>query len=161
MTELSFTWTEVGQLGAAAFVGLLIGFQRELHFKPAGITTMTIVTLTSTLLMQLSIRLSQVSGGPPLADPARLAAAVITGIGFLGAGVIIQTGRQVHGITTASTIWLMTGIGLAIGAGYYMHALTAVLLTWLILAIDPLAEKLVAARRRRSGQNPAQQSHHD
>ena len=149
MPSLQWGWIDFAQLLAAAAVGFLIGYQRELNFKPAGITTMTIVTVTSTLLMQLSIRLSALGVGPASADPTRLAAAVITGIGFLGAGVIIQTGRQVHGITTASTIWMMTGVGLAIGAGYYHPAAAAVLIAWAVLAADPLTERIIAARRER------------
>jgi putative Mg2+ transporter-C (MgtC) family protein len=153
MASLQWGWVGLVQLLAAAAVGLLIGYQRELNFKPAGLTTMTIVTVTSTLLMQLSIQLSALGVGPASADPTRLAAAVITGIGFLGAGVIIQTGRQVHGITTASTIWLMTGVGLAIGAGFYAPAAVAVLLVWGVLAADPLTERIVSRRRERLRRN--------
>jgi putative Mg2+ transporter-C (MgtC) family protein len=76
---------------------------------------------------------------------------VITGIGFLGAGVIMQTGRQVHGITTAATIWSMTAAGLAIGAGFYIPCVMLVALTWLSLAIDPLTVRFVNWRRKRNG----------
>jgi putative Mg2+ transporter-C (MgtC) family protein len=134
--EMQWGATEVMQLLVALATGVLIGLQREMHYKPAGVSTMSIVSVTSALLMQLSIKL-----GSSVNDPARLAAAVITGIGFLGAGVIIQTGREVHGITTAATIWLVSATGLAIGAGYYGPALIAVALAWLMLGLDPLIDR--------------------
>src|ERR1051325_10435439 len=86
---------EIWQLLGAAACGALIGLQRQVHGKPAGITTLAIVTLASTLILQLGFHLAQMGGGPTPADPARIASGVLTGIGFLGAGIIIRQSRQV------------------------------------------------------------------
>jgi putative Mg2+ transporter-C (MgtC) family protein len=147
MEQLSWTWIDLGQLLLAILLGFIIGFQRELKHKPAGVNTITIVTLTSTLVMQLSYKLPALgAGGSP--DPTRLAAAIITGIGFLGAGVILRTGMHVQGITTAATIWLMASVGLAIGATYYLPAIVVVALVWLGFLLDPWIDRLIERRRR-------------
>jgi len=145
--QLSWTWIDLVQMLLAIVLGFIIGFQREMKHKPAGVNTITIVTLTSTLVMQLSYKLPALgAGGSP--DPTRLAAAIITGIGFLGAGVIMRTGMHVQGITTAATIWLMAGVGLAIGAGYYVPAVAVVVLVWLGFLLDPHIDRLIESRRR-------------
>jgi putative Mg2+ transporter-C (MgtC) family protein len=144
---LSWTWIDLAQMLLAVLLGFIVGFQREIEHKPAGVTTITIVTLTSTLVMQLSYKLP-VIGPAGSADPTRLAAAIITGIGFLGAGVILRTGLHVQGITTAATIWLMAGVGLAIGAAYYVPALAVVALVWIGFTIDPYIERFIEKRRR-------------
>jgi putative Mg2+ transporter-C (MgtC) family protein len=150
MEQLSWTWIDLGQMLLAILLGFIVGFQREMKHKPAGVNTITIVTLTSTLVMQLSYKLPALGGaGSP--DPTRLAAAIITGIGFLGAGVILRTGMHVQGITTAATIWLMAGVGLAIGATYYVPAIVVVVLVWLGFLFDPYIDRLIESRRRRRG----------
>jgi len=145
--QLSWTWVDLGQMVLAILLGFIIGFQREMKHKPAGVNTITIVTLTSTLVMQLSYKLPALGAGGT-ADPTRLAAAIITGIGFLGAGVILRTGMHVQGITTAATIWLMAGVGLAIGAKYYVPAIVVVVLTWLGFLLDPYIDRLIESRRK-------------
>ena len=147
MAELGWNWIDLAQLLLAVVLGCLIGYLRELSQKPAGITTITLVTLTSTLIMQLSYKLPGTDG--TIGDPARLAAAVITGIGFLGAGVILRHGTHVQGITTAATVWLMAGVGLAVGAGYYIPAVTVVILAWIGFLIDPYTERFIESRRKR------------
>jgi len=147
MNSLEWGLIELGQLALALFLGLIIGFERELDDKPAGVKTITIVTLCSTLIMQLSYKLPAVSAGL-MGDPGRLAAAVVTGIGFLGAGVIIRTGQGVEGITTAATIWLMAGVGLAIGATYYLPAVIVAAIVYTLLLLDPVIDRLVAWRLR-------------
>lgn len=154
MTGLEFGLPELGRLALASALGVLIGFERELEHRPAGVKTFGIVTLTSALLMLLSLRFAESSGAADPSGPARVVAAVMTGIGFLGAGVIMQTGAQVQGITTAALIWLMSGVGLCIGCGAYGLATAAVLLAWLGLRLDPWVQRLVAwreERRRRAG----------
>ena len=150
MEMLAWTWIDLAQMLLAVALGFIVGFQRELEHKPAGITTITIVTLASTLIMQLSYKLPGIGLDGP-ADPARLAAAVITGIGFLGAGVILRTGMHIQGITTAATIWMMAGVGLAIGATYYVPALFVVSLVWIGFAVDPYLERFIEKRRRARG----------
>jgi putative Mg2+ transporter-C (MgtC) family protein len=147
MSSIPWEWADLLKLLLAAALGFIIGFERQALHKPAGITTITIVTLSSALLMELSYRLSQL-GASSVNDPARLAAAVMTGIGFLGAGVILQAGGHVQGITTSAVIWLMAGIGLAVGAGYYVPALAAVAIVLLSFWINPLTDKLVGWRSR-------------
>jgi putative Mg2+ transporter-C (MgtC) family protein len=141
--------TDALKLIAATGLGLLIGFEREMEHRPAGVKTFGIVTMTSTLLMILALQLAAGSGVQTVDAPARVAAAVMTGIGFLGAGVIMQTGAQIQGITTAALIWLMAGVGLCIGCGMYWIAGLAVALAWLGLRLDPLVQRLIARREAR------------
>lgn len=147
MEQLSWTLTDLAQIVLAVLLGFIVGFQREMKHKPAGVTTITIVTVASTLIMQLSYKLPATGPDGP-ADPARLAAAVITGIGFLGAGVILRTGVHIQGITTAATIWLMAGVGLAIGAAYYVPTLVVIALVLLGFAADPYIERVIEARSK-------------
>jgi len=149
VSEIHWSWIDLGKLCLAVVLGFIIGYNRAIHHKPAGVTTMSIVTLASTLMMELSYQLSASGIGPAGADPARLAAAVMTGIGFLGAGVIMQTGGHIQGITTAATIWIMTAIGLAIGAGYYLPALVAFGLLLLGVLVSPAIDRLVAKHAAR------------
>lgn len=109
----------------AAILGALFGLEREFHHKKAGMRTNILVSLGSALAMIVSIVFD--------ADQARIAAGVITGIGFLGGGLIIQSQGQVHGITTAATIWVISVIGLACGAGYFTAALATAFIGLLTL----------------------------
>jgi putative Mg2+ transporter-C (MgtC) family protein len=149
MSSIPWEWADLFKLLLAAALGFVIGFERQSLHKPAGITTITIVTLSSALLMELSYRLAQLGGSAN--DPARLAAAVMTGIGFLGAGVILQTSGHVQGITTSAVIWLMAGIGLAVGAGYYVPALATFALVLAGFWINPWTDKMVEWRSRMHG----------
>jgi putative Mg2+ transporter-C (MgtC) family protein len=139
MSDSLLVWSDVWRIALALALGAAIGFERELHDKPAGLKTISIVTVSGALLMILSVRLAVISSGddPTLAiDVSRLAAGVITGIGFLGAGTIIQRHNQVQGITTAAVIWIMAAIGMALGAEQYGLAATAYVATWLALSLD-------------------------
>jgi len=155
---LPITWIELVQLCLAVLCGIVIGFEREAHQKPAGITTLVIVTLASTLVMQVGFRLAELGGGITPADPSRMATAVVTGIGFLGAGMIIRNAKVIHGVNTAATIWCMACVGLAIGAGAYFAAGAVTLLARVALHFEgqrltKLAE-MRAARRRDAGLPP-------
>ncbi len=119
-----------------AFVaGVVIGFDRERSGKAAGIRTQMLVCVGSALMAGISVFLGKWYG-VAVADPARLMAQVITGIGFLGAGVILKNGDKVSGVTTAATIWTTAAIGISIGAGIY---LPAILTVFLVLLLNPLA----------------------
>ncbi|MEZ5338743.1 MAG: MgtC/SapB family protein [bacterium] len=142
---------QLGQLVLAVVLGFLVGLEREVHDKPAGITTMGLVTLAGTLLCQLSQNISQLGGG---GDPTRIAAAVMTGIGFLGAGSILREGRHVEGVTTAATIWVMSAVGIAIGAGYYISAIGTVLLVLFGFWLKPYTDRLADFIRKRRGMPP-------
>ena len=128
----------VKRLLLSAILGGLIGIEREVNNRPAGLRTHILVTLGSTLVMLVSIDgLSRVSGVSS-SDPYRLAAQVVSGIGFLGAGTIMRTGNSINGLTTAASLWVSAGIGLAIGTGYYLGGIvtaTIVLITLMSLGV--------------------------
>lgn len=118
----------------AIALGGLIGLEREASQKPAGFRTNILVCVASAMMMTLASLLVQAKGGT--SDTlVRMAAGVITGVGFLGAGTIFQARGTIAGLTTASTLWLVAGLGLVIGAGYYLPALifTALTITTLLL----------------------------
>lgn len=111
----------------------LIGFERELHHRSAGLRTHILVSLGSTLVMLTSLYVfDRYKDKVPL-DPARIAAGVITGIGFLGAGTIIRMGQDVKGLTTAASLWITAAIGLSVGCGFYVAGVFATILVIFIL----------------------------
>ena len=113
------------RLGFSIVLGGLIGFERELHGKVAGFRTYALVSLGSAVIMIVSIHMFELYKGLTNVDPSRIAAQVVTGIGFLGAGTIIRSqGGGVQGLTTAAGLWTASGIGLACGVGYYHAALS-------------------------------------
>lgn len=111
------------RLTLACVLGGVIGYERQSRRKSAGLRTNILVCLGSCLIMVLSEALYQNVEGKTNADPARLAAQVVSGIGFLGAGAIMKEGLTVTGLTTAACLWVVAGVGLAVGAGYYSGAL--------------------------------------
>ncbi|MEI6490048.1 MAG: MgtC/SapB family protein [Bacteroidota bacterium] len=116
MTVFDFTI----RITAALFAGFIIGFERQWHHKAAGLRTNTLVALGSALYVLLSIMLTQTTG-----DVTRIIGQVVTGIGFLCAGVIFREGFSVHGLTTAVTIWCSSAIGCLAAAGLYIETLIA------------------------------------
>jgi putative Mg2+ transporter-C (MgtC) family protein len=121
------------RLAVSLFLGGAIGLEREFSNKPAGLRTNILICTGATMMMALSgmILAAPASGG---SDLLRVAAGVITGIGFMGAGSIIRAGGHVQGLTTASTMWAVTALGLVVGAGYYLAAavFTAVIMLTLV-----------------------------
>ena len=123
------------RLAVAAVLGALIGIEREKRDKAAGIRTNLVVSVTSCLIMMTSVRLAtDLEGSEAYADAARIAAQVVSGIGFLGAGTIIKHHNKIEGLTTAASLWAVSGIGLAVGMGYYLIAIftTLIILSSLI-----------------------------
>ena len=118
----------------AVLLGGMVGFERELAGKPAGLRTNILICLGAALLMDLSIRIGLVEGGARIGDPSRIAAQIVTGVGFLGAGTIMQSQGVVTGLTSAATIWVVAAIGMAIGTGFYVEGLGAGLLVTFVLA---------------------------
>ena len=116
----------VVKLAVSAVLGALIGFEREIHQKPAGMRTHSLVCIGSTLFTILSVSMMG-------ADPSRIAAGIVTGIGFLGAGMIFRAENKVRGLTTAAELWVLAAIGLAVGIGYYFAALVTTLIVIFIL----------------------------
>jgi len=122
------------RLVVAAVVGGLIGFERESHGRAAGLRTHTLVCMASALIMLVSVYCSQVTKIIGISDPSRIAAGVITGLGFLGAGTIMRFKASVKGLTTAASLWTVGAIGLTIGIGFYSAAFlaTAIVLITLV-----------------------------
>ena len=119
--------------GAAAVCGAMVGLERELRQKPAGFRTNILICIGAAMYM--TIGLLVVQDGKQPGDPMRIAAQVVTGIGFLGAGTIIQSGRRVTGLTSAATIWVVTAIGIIAGAGYPILAFVSSCLVVLTLVL--------------------------
>lgn len=128
-------WEMAMRLLLSCILGGCIGYEREAHHKAAGLRTHILVSIGSCLIMVLSIKIYASVQGMTNADPARLAAQVVSGIGFLGAGSIIKDGPNVKGLTTAASLWVVAGVGLAVGSGYYMGALMTTGLVFLTLTI--------------------------
>lgn len=121
--------------GVAALCGALIGLERELKGKPAGFRTNILICLGASMYMAAGLLVVN-EGGEAGSDPARIAAQVVTGIGFIGAGCIIQQRGRIVGLTTAATIWVVAAIGIIAGAGFPIVAFIAssmVLLTLIVL----------------------------
>lgn len=114
-------------------LGALVGYERKRKGQTAGVRTFSLIAMGATLAMVLSIYVPQEYLGLKNGDPGRIAAQVVTGIGFLGAGAIIQMKGSVRGLTTAAGIWMIAAIGMAVGVGMYWTALIATLLILFIL----------------------------
>lgn len=128
-------WEVALRLIASAVFAGIIGYERQSRHKAAGLRTHILVAVGSCLIMVLSINIYSSVQGMTNADPARLAAQVVSGIGFLGAGSILKEGPTIKGLTTAASLWVVSGVGLAAGAGYYAGALMTTLLVFLTLGI--------------------------
>ncbi len=115
----------LGRLALAAALGGAVGIERELEGKPAGFRTNLLICVGAALLTELSVLVYQIAGPGQGADPARIAAQIVSGIGFLGAGTIIQSRGTVSGLTTAATLWVVAAIGIAVGAGAWGEAIGA------------------------------------
>ena len=135
-------------IGTAFLCGGAIGLERQLSGKVSGIRTSILITLGTSFFVALGVSLS-----PPPLDPTRVLGQVVTGIGFLGAGVILSRGDRIIGVTTASVIWVLAGLGSLIGAGRLQAAMVGTLLTLLVLVGVSGAEKRFArtAAKRGSG----------
>jgi putative Mg2+ transporter-C (MgtC) family protein len=133
-------WEALVRLSAACGLGAAIGFEREIRDREAGIRTHLLVSLGAalfTVVSEYGFHEFLASGDNVVrTDPTRIAAQIVTGIGFLGAGAIIREGLSVRGLTTAATLWVVAAIGMACGAGYYWPAAAATALT--LLALWPL-----------------------
>ena len=126
-------WDVFLRLTLSCVLGGVIGYERQSRRKSAGLRTNMLVCLGSCLVMLLSTAIYQGVEGRTNADPARLAAQVVSGIGFLGAGAIMKEGLTVTGLTTAACLWVVAGVGLATGGGYYTAALLATGLVFVTL----------------------------
>ncbi|MGG4032879.1 MgtC/SapB family protein [Paenibacillus cisolokensis] len=131
------------KLGLSALLGLIIGLERELKSKPLGLKTSPVIAIISCLLTIVSIESAYLSPGSDAVriqmDPLRLAAQIVSGIGFLGAGVILKRGNDhISGLTTAAMIWGAAGVGIAVGAGFYYEAIIVTALLMITVELLPL-----------------------
>ena len=140
------------RLLVAGILGGLIGVEREMHHQPAGLRTHIILVLGAALAMCISINLSmQFHTTASNGDPERLAAQVISGIGFLGAGAIFRFGAGVKGLTTASSLWTAAIVGLAVGAGYFLiGGVTTAIVLFALKGLDLVEKRLIRGRMTRT-----------
>ncbi|MFH1846768.1 MAG: MgtC/SapB family protein [Candidatus Omnitrophota bacterium] len=134
------------RLVVSALLSGFIGLERELHGCAAGLRTHILVCIGSTLFMLTSIYVAGDFVEMGNTDPSRIAAGVVTGIGFLGAGAIIRYGTSVRGLTTAASIWAVAAVGLAVGAGMYMAASIATFVALLVLILSRVEERMQLKR---------------
>lgn len=139
-TEIN-TGTIIFRLFLSTILGGLLGWERETRRQNAGLRTHMIISVGSCLLMLISIFIPQTFSDYPNVDPGRIAAQVVSGIGFLGAGAIFRLGGSTHGLTTAATIWAVAAVGLSAGAGMYGAAVMVTLLLLFVLVILDKVEK--------------------
>jgi len=126
-----------------------IGIERQMHRRTAGLRTHILVSLGSCLIMLTSLYIFAIYKNEVPLDPARIAAGVITGIGFLGAGAIIRDRSGVKGLTTAASLWLVAGIGLSVGCGFYSASIVTTLLALVVLLFLRNIEEAVFGREEK------------
>lgn len=131
------------RLVLSVVLGGLIGLEREVHRRSAGLRTHMLVCLGSCLIMLTSLYVFDIYNSRVNVDPSRIAAGVITGIGFLGAGTIIRAQEGVRGLTTAASLWVVSGIGLAVGIGFYSAGIFTTVLGLTVLFFLRYIEKII------------------
>lgn len=141
---MSSLWNTLAPLLLASVLGAVVGFERELHGRPAGLRTHILISLGAALFGMVSQGMSAQGG-----DPGRIAAQVVTGIGFIGAGTILHLGGTVRGLTTAASIWTTAAVGLAVGLDrrYWLIAVVATTLAFLTLRLLHLLDDWLRLRR--------------
>ncbi|MFA5293391.1 MAG: MgtC/SapB family protein [Phycisphaerae bacterium] len=133
---MEINWLDVVPLLTAVILGGAVGLERQLRDKPAGLRTNILICLGSCVFTIISTKLAG-------SEPGRIAAQIVTGIGFLGAGAIIQSGASIHGLTTAAGIWIVASIGMACGAKMYPLAFAATILTLIaLMLLSPVEKKI-------------------
>ncbi len=147
--------TVLGKLFVAAILGGIIGWERERRGRPAGLRTHLLVCIGVTLMMLVSEHIFLKYQGYKndsilRIDPARIAAQVVTGIGFLGAGTIMRSRASIRGLTTAASLWVVAGIGLAVGSGFILPAIFTTAIAIAILILNALVEKKLKRNKYRT-----------
>lgn len=131
----------------SAILGGLIGIEREMHRHEAGLRTHILVSMGSCLIMLTSLHVFDIYKGMAVVDPSRIAASVVTGIGFIGAGAIIRYGKGVRGLTTASSLWITSAVGLAVGCGFYGAGIVTTIIALVSLLFLRNVEKELLDKR--------------
>jgi putative Mg2+ transporter-C (MgtC) family protein len=152
-----FDWTLLWRLALAAVLGGVVGLERELNGHQAGLRTNILIATSSCLFTILSIHAFPLVGNAQ--DTARIAAQIVTGVGFLGAGTLIQTKGAVYGLTTGATIWMVAAVGMAVATDLYLLGIaTTILTTGVLVLLAPISNWLAAkAESRRGKQQVAHQ----
>jgi putative Mg2+ transporter-C (MgtC) family protein len=134
----------IGRVIGALVIGAMIGFERTFHGRPAGFRTHSLVCIASAILMIVTVYqnqwMTQIEHDAIRTDPTRMAQGIMTGIGFLGAGVIFKEGLTVRGLTTAASIWVTSAIGILVGIGFWFAAIVGAAATLIVLALFRFVE---------------------
>lgn len=147
-------WTFFWRLTLAATLGGIVGFEREWGGHPAGLRTNILIATSSCLFTLLSIHAFPLVGAAQ--DTARIAAQVVTGVGFLGAGTVIHTKGSVYGLTTAATVWMVAAVGMAVATDLYLIGILTTMMTTGVLALlAPLSKWLAETSEARQKQEQA------
>lgn len=136
--------SDIGRMFVAVLLGTVVGLEREISEKPAGLKTNVLICLGSTVFTLYSLKFAGAG-----MDPSRIAAQIVSGIGFLGAGAIMREGEQVTGLTTAATIWMVAAVGMGVGMGYYTLSAVATFGTLVVQVGLQRLDLLVDQLRRR------------
>jgi len=139
---INFTSDLIIRLAFATLLGGILGFEREIHGRPAGLRTHLLVSLGAAAFMMMSPLIANMNQNLP-GDPGRIAAQIVTGIGFLGAGAIVKEGVNIRGLTTAACLWVAAAIGMASGAGLFSEAIIISILAIFALVLLPYTEVLL------------------
>jgi len=142
VATVNLDWELFGRMALATVLGSVVGFERALRDKPAGFRTNILICLGACVFTLASMSVSDA-----LVDKTRIAAQVVSGVGFLGAGAIIRDAKGVVGLTTAATIWAVAAIGMATGLGEIFLAISGTLLIMMVLVVFPALGDLIAVRR--------------
>jgi putative Mg2+ transporter-C (MgtC) family protein len=142
-------WEIIRRLLLSAAIGGIIGAERELRHKSAGFRTNILIAMGAAIFTIVSVELASNT-----TDPTRVAAQIVTGIGFLGAGAIMRNEKEVHGLTTAATIWVNAALGVAAGGGLYDVAILGGAITMIVLLILGPIEAAVDRRLDQTGRRP-------
>ena len=129
----------------SAILGGIIGLEREMSHKEAGLRTNILIAVGSTLLTILSFKFAILAKN---VDPSRIAAQIVTGIGFLGAGAIIQAKFSIHGLTTAASMWTVSAIGISVGSGYYLISFLITIFIIIILTFFKYISKIIEKQKK-------------
>jgi putative Mg2+ transporter-C (MgtC) family protein len=144
----SHSWSLIFRLALAMLLGAAVGLNRELSLKPAGLRTHALVSLGAALLTLTGLMLAESDSVRDLAAPGRIIQGIVAGIGFIGGGVILHRGaREVRGLTTAASIWIVAATGVAVGAGLWRSALAAVGLSLAMLIAGLPIDRAVRRHR--------------
>jgi putative Mg2+ transporter-C (MgtC) family protein len=140
---MDLTLTMITRVVVAALLGAVLGFERSRAGQAAGVRTNLMISVAACLFTFLGAEVFSTEPGMGPRDPARVAAQIVTGVGFLGAGTLLQTKNKIRGLTTAATIWLVAAVGMAVGVGFYSGAIFVTIFAVVaLIVLAPVSEYL-------------------